>query len=109
MRFDKSHAKQVAKDFMTSSNAKIWQFVDDEIRNALIDQTVMGCVRMANAVAADNPFRPGELLAFRKEVVRILHDGISMGSAGRRFMRLNDPDPDYATGAHAIHTPATPE
>lgn len=91
MRFDKAHAKQVAKDFITSSNAKIWIFVDDEIRSALVDQVIMNCVRMASAVEACAPFRPDELMAFRALVIGILHhDGVPMGRAGRMFLRFND-------------------
>ena len=89
MRFDKNHAKTTAKDFMMSTNARLWPFVSDDVRDALIDQVVMNCVRVAVAVEACAPFAPDELIAFRSAIVAVLDDGIPMGPAGRRGLMFD--------------------
>ena len=89
MRFDKNHAKVTAKDFMMSINARLWPFVSDDVRDALVDQVVMNCVRMAAAVESCAPFSPDELISFRSAIVAALDEGIPMGSAGRRGLMFD--------------------
>lgn len=89
MRFTKAYVSIIAKDFLMSSQAKIWPFVQDEIRDALIDQIIVGCVRSAATVATCAPFAPDELLEFRAAIVSMLDAGIPMGSAGRRRLMFD--------------------
>lgn len=101
MRIDDKRTKMLAKDFIRSTRARLWNFVTDDVRHALIDAAVMDCIRLADAVENQAPLTPAELVLFRCNLIAALHRGVPMGSTGRQFLRFDADDGTFAGMADA--------
>ncbi len=89
MRLDSAMAKELAKDFARSSVGRIWSFVDDVIRHALISQVVMQHARRSDAADAQKPVTPAELIAFEDYIITLLDVGVRTGT-GRVACRFDE-------------------
>lgn len=83
MRLDRTAVRALAKDFDGSPLSRLWNFVTNDVRQAIVDSIVMGHVRSAWASDVDAPVTPTELLELRAAIVDALAAGIPHGTAGR--------------------------
>lgn len=91
MRTDATTIRTIAREFASSSLAKLWNFVTTDVRGALVDSLVMNHLRMADAADNGTPHTPAEIIEFRDRLVAQLEAGIPRGSAGRLRFLLESP------------------
>lgn len=89
MRTDPGTTRTLAREFLGSWRAKLWHFVTDDVRRALIDSLVMEHVQLAHAVDNQAPVTPAELIEFRGALIATLAAGIPRSSAGRVHFTLS--------------------
>lgn len=82
MRFDDRFVRATAKMMLGGDAARIWTYVSDEIREALLDRAVMDFVRSA----VNTLVTPAELVEFRERLVVTLAEGVFIGKVKRVLM-----------------------
>lgn len=83
MRLDAAFVRDTAKAMINGDAARIWTYVGDEIREALIDRAVMDCVRLADETS---PVTTGQLVEFRGRLVELLEEGVFIGKSKHGLM-----------------------
>lgn len=99
MRTDQARVLSLARDFATSDRAKLWHFVTDDVRHALIDAAIMDCIRLADAVDNQTPLTPIAILDFRNALIATLRTGLQSRTGRRRFTFGDDVHPGFADPA----------
>lgn len=77
-RFSEEAVKNCAKSAIARFRAT-WTCFGDEIRDALLDSSIMDSVRWADSADSTFSFTASELIDFRARVVEVLAAGVFVG------------------------------
>lgn len=72
-----------------SRHADLWPCVSDEVRDALLDSSIMDQIRAASCAGGNAAFSAEDIIAFREKVAETLAEGISLGRIRRAALRFD--------------------